>query len=187
MNIEKYKRMAKKKENENYRLRSFLKTRDVKEVDKIFREAHSYVFSKIKCSECMNCCKVYNLSITGDEAKRISKHSGIILSQLKALGEYDEESNCYNIKRKPCMFLKDNKCSIEECKPESCIGYPGTNRGSVRKMRIYNVKSIFPAYTKGLQTFYIFNGLCNSLVSNSFKLKVYSPNIFICSHPKGDI
>ncbi|MDU5493904.1 MAG: hypothetical protein E6094_13310, partial [Clostridium perfringens] len=32
--------------------------------------------------------------------------------------------------------------------------------GSVRKMRIYNVKSIFLADTNGLQTFYIFNGLC---------------------------
>jgi len=147
MNIEKYKRMAKKKENENYRLRSFLKTRDVKEVDKIFREAHSYVFSKIKCSECMNCCKVYNLSITGDEAKRISKHSGITLSQLKALGEYDEESNCYNIKRKPCMFLKDNKCSIEECKPESCIGYPGTNSEGVvwRLFSILDSSLVCPA------------------------------------------
>lgn len=34
------------------------------------------------------------------------------------------------------------------------------NRGSVRKMRIYNVKSIFPAYTRGLQTFV---SICNLL------------------------
>ena len=74
-----------------------------------------------------------------------------------------------------------------EYDPESYLVKTCTDRGSVRKMRIYNVKSIFPAYTKGLQTFYIFNGLCNSLVSNSFKLKVYSPNIFMCSQPKGEI
>ena len=33
-------------------------------------------------------------------------------------------------------------------------------RGIVRKMRIYNVKSIFPADTKGLQ---VFVSICNSL------------------------
>jgi transposase-like protein len=35
-----------------------------------------------------------------------------------------------------------------------------TSRGIVRKMRIYNVKSIFPADTKGLQ---VFVSICNSL------------------------
>jgi len=147
MNIEKYKRMAKRKENENYRLRSFLKTRNAKEVDKIFREAHSYVFSRINCEKCMNCCKVYNLSITGDEAKIISKYVGMSLSEFKALGEYDEENNFYNIKRKPCMFLKDNKCSIEECKPESCLGYPGTNSEGVvcRLFSILDSSLVCPA------------------------------------------
>ncbi|XZH90643.1 hypothetical protein ACSXEW_16525 (plasmid) [Clostridium perfringens] len=40
----------------------------------------------------------------------------------------------------------------------SWLGKKISNWGSVRKMRIYNVKSIFPAYTKGLQTFV---SICN--------------------------
>ena len=39
-----------------------------------------------------------------------------------------------------------------ECK-ELLLGYPSIYRGSVRKMRISHVKSIFPADTNGLQTF----------------------------------
>ncbi|HFE9702914.1 hypothetical protein [Clostridium perfringens] len=74
-----------------------------------------------------------------------------------------------------------------EISKDTYSGRFSTIRGSVRKMRIYNVKSIFLADTNGLQTFYIFNGLCNSVDSSSFKLKVYSPNIFMCSQPKGEI
>jgi hypothetical protein len=42
----------------------------------------------------------------------------------------------------------------------SSIGRSFIIRGIVRKMRIYNVKSIFPADTKGLQ---VFVSICNSL------------------------
>ncbi|WP_242652041.1 hypothetical protein ACSW8Q_16945 (plasmid) [Clostridium perfringens] len=66
--MRKYKRMAKEKEYDNYRLRFFLKTRDEEEVDEIFREANYEVFSKINCLECMNYYKIYTLNITNDEA-----------------------------------------------------------------------------------------------------------------------
>lgn len=131
MNIEKYKRMAKEKGDENYRLRYFLRTRDEEEVDEIFREAHYEVFSKINCLECMNCCKVYTLDITNAEAESISDHIGIDVADLMDFCDYNEVENLYTISKTPCMFLKDNKCSIGECKPESCIEYPGTDHEGV--------------------------------------------------------
>ncbi|MFR2529831.1 MAG: helix-turn-helix domain-containing protein [Clostridium paraputrificum] len=93
-----------------------------------------------------------------------------------------------NINRQNFNGIENGKVKVSREMKRMILDYLDYCRwGSVRKMRIYNVKSIFLAYTNGLQTFYIFNGLCNSLVSNSFKLKVYSHNIFICYHPKGDI
>ena len=100
----------------------------------------------------------------------------------------DESLFSFNINSKPVFENGKSEGNLRIANPQYNV-YPieVTISGSIRKMRIYNIKSIFPAYTNGLQTFYIFNVLCNSVDSSLFKLKVYSPNIFTCSHPKGEI
>jgi Fe-S-cluster containining protein len=40
-----------------------------------------------------------------------------------------EDFGEYQLKKRPCCFLKDNgECEIESCKPTSCREYPFTNR-----------------------------------------------------------
>jgi hypothetical protein len=71
------------------------------------------------------------------------KHRNIDLIKLKFLKR--DIGNIFGYTNIHFKDLEDNNLAI---------------RGIVRKMRIYNVKSIFPADTKGLQ---VFVSICNSL------------------------
>ncbi|WP_265881335.1 hypothetical protein [Clostridium perfringens] len=69
--------------------------------------------------------------------------------------EFEEDDLLDELEDEECEELEEEidrlRKDLKEVKKVS-------ERGSVRKMRIYNVKSIFPAYTKGLQTFV---SICN--------------------------
>lgn len=49
---------AKKREDENYKFRSFLKGHaDEEELDKQFLRLHKELFADYDCNKCRNCCK----------------------------------------------------------------------------------------------------------------------------------
>ena len=64
----KLKREAKKKEEENFKFRSFLKGHaDAEELDKQFLRLHEELFSNYDCSRCRNCCKMYKGNIPKED------------------------------------------------------------------------------------------------------------------------
>ena len=65
---------AKKKEDENFKFRSFLKGHaDEEELDEQFLRLHKELFANYDCSKCRNCCKMYKGSIPKEDVE-----SGII-------------------------------------------------------------------------------------------------------------
>ncbi|MCD8103639.1 MAG: YkgJ family cysteine cluster protein [Lachnospiraceae bacterium] len=123
---------AKRKEDENFAFRTFLKINaDEQKLDKQFLKLHKELFKDYDCSKCRNCCTKYAGTIPEedlrkDAAKLGRSVKGFIKQYLKP--EMDFDGN-YSTLHVPCDFLsEDGSCILEDCKPESCKKYPYTDQ-----------------------------------------------------------
>lgn len=67
---------AKKKEDENYKFRSYLKGHaDEEELVKQFLRLHRELFADYDCSKCRNCCKTYPYT---DQPERLFSLLGML-------------------------------------------------------------------------------------------------------------
>ena len=74
---------AKKKRDENYEFRIFLKgNADDKELDEQFHRLHKELFAGYDCSQCRNCCKMYSGSIPEEDLARDAEYLGLTKEQL---------------------------------------------------------------------------------------------------------
>ena len=71
---DKVKIEAKKKEEENYRFRTYLKIHaNEKKLDRQFLQLHNELFKGYDCSKCRNCCKMYRASIPAEDVEKDAK------------------------------------------------------------------------------------------------------------------
>jgi uncharacterized protein len=71
---------ARKKEDENWRLRTFLKGEcdlESEEIDRRVFEITRRVWAGIECTECANCCREVKPSFSEDEVKRLARRLGL--------------------------------------------------------------------------------------------------------------
>lgn len=128
---DKVKAEAKKKEDENFRFRSYLKGHaDADELDRQFLSLHKELFADYDCSKCRNCCKMYKGSIPAEDIDRDAQHLGIAPDQfVDTYLETEEYGINYQTKHMPCDFLQeDGNCKLGDCKPDSCKKYPYTDQ-----------------------------------------------------------
>ncbi len=131
------KQISKKKLDENYRFRTYLKMNaDEKILDRQFKKLHNKYFKDFDCSKCRNCCKVLGVSMDEREVNEICKCYNFDVNELKnnilkeSYGEYIAH---------PCPFLdEDNSCKIKDCLPRTCKEYPYTNKSE----RLYSLLTI---------------------------------------------
>ena len=112
---DKVKAEAKKKENENFKFRTFLKCHaDEDELDKQFLRLHKELFADYDCSKCRNCCKMYKGSIPVEDIDRDAQYLGITPKQFVDVYLDKEEYDMnYQTKHKPCDFLQeDGNCKF---------------------------------------------------------------------------
>ena len=118
---------AKKKENQNYRFRSYLKGKDSERIDKIVHELYEEVLKHIDCTECANCCIELETGFRINEIDRLTEALGIdkneFITNSTKPDEYGDKDKLF-LNSKPCQFLKDKKCTIYSIKPEECNSYP---------------------------------------------------------------
>lgn len=122
---------AKKKEDENFKFRRFLKGHaDEEELDEQFRRLHKELFADYDCSMCRNCCKMYKGSILEEGLEKDAEYLGITVEQfIDFFLEKEELGLGYHTKHKPCDFLQeDGNCKLGDCKPDSCKKYPYTDQ-----------------------------------------------------------
>jgi hypothetical protein len=125
--VSKIKALAKRKEDENWAFRAYLKESEVspEEVDKIVHKLYKEISSKIDCAECGNCCRELHPVLDEEDLERLSKGVGLSVAQVKK--QYlvdDKEAGRFVFREKPCPFLKDNLCTLSENRPKDCISYP---------------------------------------------------------------
>jgi Fe-S-cluster containining protein len=125
--LNKIKKLSKKKEDENWEFRSFLKRCDIpsEEIDSIVHRLYKRISSEIDCKTCANCCKEVQPVLDFGDIEKFSKGLGISISQFE--NQYlikDSESENYTFNKKPCPFLKDNLCSYYAYRPKDCRSYP---------------------------------------------------------------
>lgn len=122
--------LAKKKEKENWRFRTFLKAHcglDSAGLDQRVNEITRSVWAGIDCTACANCCKTVSPTLSDDDIERLSRRLGIERQHL--IETYLQPTqpgsdNSWQTRTTPCPFLKDNRCSVYEERPADCRGYP---------------------------------------------------------------
>ena len=127
----KVKFMAKKKENENIRFRSYLKNHaDEKELDEQFLRLHNELFEGYDCNRCRNCCKLFYGGIPEEDIQKDAEYLKMSKEQfVDTFLQKDEMNGEFRTKHKPCDFLQENgECKLGECRPENCKKYPYTNQ-----------------------------------------------------------
>ena len=79
----KIKYEAKKKRDENYEFRIYLKgNADERELDEQFHRLHKELFAGYDCSRCRNCCKMYRSSIPEEDLARDAEYMGLTKDQF---------------------------------------------------------------------------------------------------------
>ncbi len=73
LNIEKIKRVSKKREKENNDFRTFLKGVDSDKVDIVVHKLNEEIVSQIDCQECGNCCESLRPCVTDSEIENLSQ------------------------------------------------------------------------------------------------------------------
>ena len=76
---DKVKEEAKKKADENYKFRSYLKGHaDEEELDRQFMRLHKELFADYDCSKCRNCCRQYPGGRHGKRCRVFRDHIGAV-------------------------------------------------------------------------------------------------------------
>jgi hypothetical protein len=131
--------LAKRKEDENYDLRRYLKQQDElseEEVDRLVSDITRRVWASFDCTGCANCCKQLGRSVTEQEVQRLA--AALVLSEEDFRSRYlegkvgpdeddegdDEGGMRWRLRGKPCPFLKDDRCTVYEARPGQCRKYP---------------------------------------------------------------
>ena len=126
---EELKLISERVESENYKFRRYLKGRaNPEKLDKYFLDLHNELFEGYDCASCRNCCKELSATITPEEVEQIA--ACMHMPKEDFIRRYTEETpDGYEVRDKPCAFLNsDYSCQLENCKPQSCIDYPHTNK-----------------------------------------------------------
>jgi uncharacterized protein len=138
IDIDQIRKLSKRKEEENYGFRSFLKACEIPAqlIDKIVLRLFKEVAAKIDCKKCGNCCKKIDVALTEKDIANCSAQMNVPVREFteRFLVE-DEESGKLIFNSKPCPFLELTKCSIYGSRPVSCRVYPHLQRrGLVKRL-----------------------------------------------------
>lgn len=146
--LDQIREAAKRKEKENARFRTFLKTRRAgAETDSLIREIAEEVSGQIDCLACANCCKKLMPAFTETEIEVVSNSLEMNRDAfVHTFLQFSAEEQTHFTLHSPCAFLKDNHCSIYALRPHSCHDYPNLHKPdfSYRMLGVLNNYGICP-------------------------------------------
>jgi hypothetical protein len=135
------KRLGKLRQEENDDFRMYVRELpfSIKAIDQAVEKAYGEVSRKVDCTDCANCCRKLNPTVTMADAKRLARHLGLTLMAfttryLSTLVQNKKQVLIFQ--KRPCPFLKKNHCSVYEVRPCDCRSYPHLHRrGFVFRVR----------------------------------------------------
>ncbi|MGP8242910.1 MAG: YkgJ family cysteine cluster protein [Bryobacteraceae bacterium] len=151
--------LGEKKRDENFRFRSFMKSRD--HSDRILRRIAEGIQEQIDCTQCANCCKTSTTEITERDIGRLSRR--LRASREDFLRDYtmrDDEDTLslkFDEAKGGCVFLNGNLCTVYEARPDICQRYPHLVRGNgsiaSRMWSLVDRASVCPIVYNSLEAF----------------------------------
>lgn len=129
--------LARSKDNQS-KIKVFLsklKSKKIKNLDKLFHDLHDEVFDEINCLDCAGCCSTISPIVTDNDIARMAKYLRMKPSQVVDQHLYIDSDNDYVYRQTPCPFLmNDNCCCIYEARPRACREYPHTDRVNMHQI-----------------------------------------------------
>lgn len=111
------------KEKENLEFQIFLK--QIKDnITPFLVELYRKACEEIDCTTCAGCCKKLRVTLSGDDIERLSSGLGMGVEDFKEQYLTLDLRGNYTFIGGSCPFLKDNKCSCYNHRPEECASYP---------------------------------------------------------------
>ena len=125
--LKRVEELAREREVENRRFRSFLKwiDLDLGELDAIVHRQHHDVSGRIDCPTCGNCCRYVLPALSGSDVNRLA--SGLEMSEPDLRRRHlraHEETGKLTFNATPCPLLSGNLCTAYEHRPSDCRSYP---------------------------------------------------------------
>jgi uncharacterized protein len=148
--LDNIKLAGKKKEDENWKFRSYLKGLDieVEELDNLVHKLNDEVSSQIDCTKCANCCKAVYPVLDEEDVIKFATGINSSIEEFKSacLVVSEDENDKYNFNSVPCPFLKENKCSNYTNRPKDCESFPHLHKEHfwTRLMGVIEYYSICP-------------------------------------------
>jgi Fe-S-cluster containining protein len=135
------KRLGKLRQAENDDFRMYVRELpySIKAIDQAVEKAYGAITRKVDCTDCANCCRKLNPSLTLADAKRLARHLGMTLKAftpryLQKIKQDKKEVLIFQ--KRPCPFLKQKHCTVYEVRPRDCRSYPHLHRrGFVFRVR----------------------------------------------------
>jgi len=126
VDIEHIKKLANRRENENWTFRHRLKGSDIpiEEIDETVQTLYSKYSSEIDCTQCGNCCRVATPVLREDDIRRIADALGLSVQEVRRKYVGLDEDGDITFNSKPCPFLSGNACRMYESRPDDCRSYP---------------------------------------------------------------
>ena len=153
------KMLGEKKRDENFRFRSFMKSRD--HSDRILRRIAQGIQEQIDCTVCGNCCRTSTTDSSERDIDRLARRLRIERAQFVAdYTAIDPEDNARILKWTEgpgCVFLEGTLCGVYEARPDICQRYPHLVRGNgsiaSRMWSFVDRASVCPIVYNGLEAF----------------------------------
>jgi len=121
-------KIAEKREEENWRFRSFLKGYDgpEREIDLLVHDLYQRIASEIDCRKCANCCRKIQPILSQKDIRDFSRGLGLAVNKFKEqyLVKDDETPSIFRFNALPCPFLRGNLCTNYEHRPQDCRSFP---------------------------------------------------------------
>jgi Fe-S-cluster containining protein len=114
---------ARENKEENLRFKNFLKAQNGRKLDILVNKLHDEVAAKIDCTACGNCCKQLSPCLTKADIKNIA--TAVDMPIEETIDRYTEPlGSDLSLKHLPCIFLKENMCTVYQYRPETCASFP---------------------------------------------------------------
>lgn len=136
--IDKIKKLASQREEENRSFRSYLKDCGLPEemIDEEVEKLSKRITPRIDCKACANCCRELEPFLDEPDVGRLAGALKLSGEQVKRdyLAPSSREGKL-TFKEKPCPFLKGTLCSVYSHRPEYCRQYPDLfNQGLIHRL-----------------------------------------------------
>lgn len=147
LDLERIKFLAEQKEEKNWGFRSFLKFEDDRKIDRIVHRLYHEISQNIDCTQCGCCCKELKPSLAKKEIKLLANFINMPEDKfMEHYTEFDATEKKLRLKETPCSFLKDNQCTVYECRPADCRSFPHLHKRefTTRLINVLQSYSICP-------------------------------------------